>query len=43
MEDGAEKQLRRPRRSFPDEFKAGAVWLVLAEGRSAKDLVPVRQ
>ena len=38
----AEKKPRRQRRSFSDEFKAGAVRLVLVEGKSitkvAKDL-----
>lgn len=37
-----EKRKRRPRRSFSDEFRAGAVRLVLEEGKSvtrvAKDL-----
>ena len=37
-----EKQQKRPRRSFTDEFKAGAVRLVLDEGKSvpqvARDL-----
>lgn len=37
-----QKRQQRPRRSFSDEFKAGAVRLVLAEGKSvtrvAKDL-----
>lgn len=41
MEDKAKKK-RRPRRNFSDEFKAGAVRLVLEEGKSvtqvAKDL-----
>ena len=29
---------RRPRRSFTDEFKAGAVRLVLEEGKSVSDV-----
>ncbi len=29
-----QKKLKRPRRSFSDEFKAGAVRLVLEEGKS---------
>jgi transposase len=33
MEDG--KRPKRPRRSFTDEFKAGAVRLVLDEGKTA--------
>jgi transposase len=41
MESGAKKQ-QRPRRSFTEDFKAGAVQLVLEEGKSvtrvAKDL-----
>ena len=40
--DKKQKQDRRPRRSYTDEFRAGAVRLVLIEGRSitkvAKDL-----
>ena len=39
---GNEKQLKRPRRSFTAEFKAGAVRLVLDEGKGvpqvARDL-----
>lgn len=42
MEDEKPKKQRRARRSFTDEFKAGAVALVLKEGRSvtavARDL-----
>ena len=34
MEDGAEQKPRQRRRRFTDEFKAGAVRLVLIEGRS---------
>ena len=30
----SQKKLRRPRRQFTDEFKAGAVRLVLVEGKS---------
>jgi len=42
MESEKPKRPQRPRRSFTDEFKAGAVRLVLDEGKSvtrvAKDL-----
>jgi len=33
----ADKRERRPRRSFSDEFKAGAVRLVLDEGKTISD------
>jgi transposase len=33
-----EKSGRRPRRSFTDEFKAGAVRLVLEEGKSISEV-----
>jgi transposase len=42
MESGNEQEQKRSRRRFTDEFKAGAVRLVLVEGKSitrvAKDL-----
>jgi transposase len=42
MDNGIEQATKRPRRSFSDEFKAGAVRLVLVEGKSitrvARDL-----
>ena len=42
MESGNEQGQKRPRRRFSDEFKAGAVRLVLVEGKSitsvARDL-----
>jgi transposase len=42
MDNGIEQETKRPRRSFSDEFKAGAVRLVLAEGKGitgvARDL-----
>jgi transposase len=34
MDSGAEQRQKRTRRRFSDEFKAGAVQLVLKEGRS---------
>src|SRR5277367_2479935 len=34
MDDGAEAKQKRRRRRFTDEFKAGAVRLVLVEGKS---------
>jgi transposase len=34
MEDKSEQGQKRPRRRFTEEFKAGAVRLVLMEGRS---------
>jgi len=34
MDDGAEQKPKQRRRRFTDEFKAGAVRLVLIEGRS---------
>jgi len=34
MEDGSEQKPKQHRRRFTDEFKAGAVRLVLIEGRS---------
>jgi transposase len=42
MDNGIEQEKKRPRRRFSDEFKAGAVRLVLVEGKSltrvSKDL-----
>jgi transposase len=35
---GTEKRPRRPRRSFTDEFKAGAVRLVLEEKRTISEV-----
>lgn len=36
MIDGGGKKERRARRSFTDEFKAGAVRLVIDEGKSSR-------
>ena len=42
MDNGIEQETKRPRRRFTEEFKAGAVRLVLVEGKSitgvARDL-----
>jgi transposase len=38
MQSSTEKRSKRPRRSYSDEFKAGAVALVLNEGKTVRQV-----